>query len=135
MRLEYFHNAIGLPRGSWRAPAHNVNGFVVQSFLDELAHETDQDPLQFRLDVLGEARELEYGNHGGPTFNPGRLSRLLKFVAERIGYGKSLPKGRGIGSAMPAISLSNVLWQRSTVAWLCTPMQLRLNWRAARSTA
>jgi isoquinoline 1-oxidoreductase beta subunit len=99
MRLEYFHNAIGLPRGSWRAPAHNVNGFVVQSFLDELAHETDQDPLQFRLDVLGEARELEYGNHGGPTFNPGRLSRLLKFVAERIGYGKSLPKGRGIGIA------------------------------------
>ena len=99
MRLEYFHNAIGLPRGSWRAPAHNVNGFVVQSFLDELAHETGQDPLQFRLDVLGEARELEYGNHGGPTFNPGRLSRLLKFVAERIGYGKSLPKGRGIGIA------------------------------------
>src|SRR5210317_367898 len=99
MRLEYFHNAIGLPRGSWRAPGHNVNGFVIQSFLDELAYETGQDPLQFRLDLLGEARELEYGNHGGPTFNPGRLSRLLNFVAERIGYGKSLPKGRGIGIA------------------------------------
>lgn len=99
MRLEYFHNAIGLPRGSWRAPAHNVNGFVIQSFLDELAHETDQDPLRFRLDLLGEARELEYGNHGGPTFNPGRLSRLLKFVAERAGYGGALPKGKGIGIA------------------------------------
>ena len=99
MRLEYFHNAIGLPRGSWRAPAHNVNGFVVQSFLDEIAHEIGQDPLQFRLDLLGEDRELEYGNHGGPTFNPGRLSRLLKFVAERIGYGKALPKGKGIGIA------------------------------------
>ena len=99
LRLEYFHNAIGLPRGSWRAPAHNVNAFVVQSFLDEIAHETGQDPLQLRLDMLGEPRDLEYGNHGGPVFNPGRLARLLRFVAERSGYGKSLPKGSGIGIA------------------------------------
>ncbi len=99
MRLEYFHNAIGLPRGSWRAPAHTVNAFVIQSFLDEIAHETGQDPLQLRLDMLGEERELEYQNHGGPTFNPGRLVRLVKFVADQIGYGKQLPNGRGIGLA------------------------------------
>jgi isoquinoline 1-oxidoreductase beta subunit len=99
VQMEYFHNAIGLPRGSWRAPAHTANAFVVQSFLDEVAHETGQDPLQLRLDLYGEDRELEYGGHGGPTFNPGRLSRLIKFVAERIGYGKELPAGRGIGLA------------------------------------
>jgi isoquinoline 1-oxidoreductase beta subunit len=99
VRMEYFHNAIGLPRGSWRAPAHTANAFVVQSFLDEIAHETGQDPLQLRLDLLGDERELEYGGHGGPTFNPGRLSRLIKFVADEIGYGKELPKGRGIGLA------------------------------------
>ncbi len=98
-RLEYFHNAIGLPRGSWRAPAHTANAFVVQSFLDELAAETGQDPLQLRLDLLGEERELEYDGHGGPTFNPGRLSRLLEFIAERIGYGKERPSGTGIGLA------------------------------------
>jgi isoquinoline 1-oxidoreductase beta subunit len=99
LRLEYFHNAIGLPRGSWRAPAHNVNAFVVQSFLDEIAYETGQDTLEFRLNLLGEERELEYSNHGGPTFNPGRQARLLAFVAERIGYGKTLPAGSGIGLA------------------------------------
>jgi isoquinoline 1-oxidoreductase beta subunit len=99
MRMEYFHNAIGLPRGSWRAPAHTANAFVIQSFIDEIAHETGQDPLQLRLDLLGESRELEYSGHGGPTFNPGRLARLLRFVAERIEYGKRLPKGRGIGLA------------------------------------
>ncbi len=98
-RLEYFHNAIGIPRGSWRAPAHTANAFVVQSFIDEVAHETGQDPLQFRIDLYGEERELEYNNHGRPTFNPGRLSRLVQFVAERIGYGKALPRGRGIGLA------------------------------------
>jgi isoquinoline 1-oxidoreductase subunit beta len=99
LRLEYFHNAIGIPRGSWRAPAHTANAFVIQSFIDEIAHETGQDPLQFRLDLYGEPRDLDYGDHGGPTFNPGRLSRLLRFVAERIDYGRSLPAGRGLGLA------------------------------------
>ncbi|MEQ9562750.1 MAG: molybdopterin cofactor-binding domain-containing protein, partial [Woeseiaceae bacterium] len=99
LRLEYFNNTIGVPRGSWRAPAHTANAFVVQSFIDEIAHETGQDPLQLRIDLYGEARELEYGGHGGPTFNPGRLTRLVKFVAEQIGYGRELPKGHGIGLA------------------------------------
>ncbi len=99
VRLEYFHNPIGIPRGSWRAPAHTANAFVIQSFIDEIAHETGQDPLQLRLDLYGEERELEYTNHGADTFNPGRLSRLLKFVAKEIGYGKVLPEGRGIGLA------------------------------------
>jgi len=99
VRMEYFHNNIGLPRGSWRAPAHTANAFVIQSFIDEIAHDTGQDPLQLRLDLLGEEREMEYSGHGGPTFNPGRLARLLRFVADRIGYGQELPKGRGIGLA------------------------------------
>ncbi len=99
VRLEYFHNPVGLARGSWRAPAHTANAFVIQSFLDEVAHETGQDPLQLRLDLYGEERELEYTNHGALTFNPGRLSRLLKHVAERIGYGRTLAKGHGIGIA------------------------------------
>ena len=98
-RLEYFHNVIGIPRGSWRAPAHTANAWVIQSFLDEIAHESGQDPLQLRISLYGDERELEYQNHGGPTFNPGRLTRLIKFVAERIGYGKALPKGQGIGIA------------------------------------
>jgi isoquinoline 1-oxidoreductase beta subunit len=99
IRMEYFHNAIGLPRGSWRAPAHTANAFVIQSFIDEIAHETGQDPLKLQLAMLGESREIEYSGHGGPTYNPGRTARLLEFVAERIGYGKELPKGRGIGLA------------------------------------
>ncbi len=98
-RLEYFHNPIGLPRGSWRAPAHTANAFVIQSFLDELAAETGRDPLELRLELLGEERELQYDGHGGPTFNPGRLSRLLSFIAERIEYSRQRPSGRGVGLA------------------------------------
>ncbi|MEM7282812.1 MAG: molybdopterin cofactor-binding domain-containing protein [Pseudomonadota bacterium] len=99
LRLEYHHNAIGVPRGSWRAPAHTANAFVIQSFLDEIAHETGQDFLSLSLELYGEERELEYGNHGGPTFNPGRLARLLKFVAQEIDYKTPRKEGRGVGLA------------------------------------
>ncbi len=99
MRLEYFHHPIGVPRGSWRAPAHTANAFVIQSFIDEIALETGQDPLQLRLDLYGEDREIPYSNHGGPTFNPGRLTKLTQFVADKIDYARKRPKGRGVGIA------------------------------------
>ncbi len=98
-RLEYFHNSIGLPRGSWRAPAHTVNAFVIESFLDEIAHETGQDPLALRLEMLGCVEQQDYSSHGGPVMTPGRLSRLLKFVAGRIDYEAKRPKGHGVGIA------------------------------------
>jgi isoquinoline 1-oxidoreductase beta subunit len=72
---------------------------VIQSFIDEIAHATGQDPLQLRLDLYGENRELPYSNHGGPVFNSWRLSRLLKHVAERIDYGTKRPRGRAVGIA------------------------------------
>jgi isoquinoline 1-oxidoreductase beta subunit len=89
----------GVPRGSWRAPAHTANAFVVQSFIDEIAHASGQDPLALRLALYGESRELPYSNHGGPTFNPWRLSRLLEHVAKEIGYAQQRPKGQGVGLA------------------------------------
>jgi isoquinoline 1-oxidoreductase beta subunit len=99
LRLEWFGIQSGMPRGSWRAPAHTANAFVVQSFIDEIAHASGQDPLQLRLDLYGENRELAYGQHGGPVFNPWRLSRLLKHVAERIDYSSERAGGRGVGIA------------------------------------
>ena len=52
-RLEWLAVTSGIPRGSWRAPAHTANAFAVQSFLDEVAHATGQDPLARRLAMLG----------------------------------------------------------------------------------
>ena len=49
--------------------------------------------------MYGEAWELEYSKYGGPKFNPGRLSKLLKFVSKEIDYGKKLSRGHGIGIA------------------------------------
>ena len=98
-RLEYANVNSGAPRGSWRAPAHTANAFVVQSFIDEIAHATDQDPVALRLKLYGDSREINYESHGGPTFNPARLSRLLTFVADEIDYKKQRGAGRGVGVA------------------------------------
>ena len=99
LRLVWFEVQSGMPRGSWRAPAHTANAFAVQSFLDEIAHAAGRDPLQLRLELYGENRELPYGQHGGPVFNPWRLSRLLQHVAARIDYGRRRSAGRGVGLA------------------------------------
>ncbi|HEX5694178.1 MAG TPA: molybdopterin cofactor-binding domain-containing protein, partial [Arenimonas sp.] len=99
VRLEWFAVQSGIARGSWRAPAHTANAFVVQSFVDEIAHATGQDPLALRLKLLGEAREQPYSNHGGPVFDTGRLANVLRAAAERIGWGRAVPAGRGLGLA------------------------------------
>ena len=99
LRVEYFSARSGAPRGSWRAPAHTANAFVVQSFLDEIAHTRGEDPLELRLRLLGESRELTYEQHGGPVFDPGRMAACLRLAAERGGYGEAMPAGRGRGIA------------------------------------
>lgn len=99
-RLEYFNARSGAPRGSWRAPAHTANAFVVQSFLDEIAHETGEDPLALRLRILANgADEQPYEQHGGPKFYASRLAGVLKLAAEKAGYSETLPPGHGRGIA------------------------------------
>jgi isoquinoline 1-oxidoreductase beta subunit len=99
LRLEWHPVTSGIPRGSWRAPAHTANAFAVQSFVDEVAHATGQDPLALRLALLGPGCELDYGQHGGPKFYTGRLRAVLERVAAGIGWGRKLAPGHGIGLA------------------------------------
>src|SRR3989449_2755185 len=42
----------GIPTGALRAPGTNGVSFVMQSFIDEIAVEAAQDPLQYPLDLL-----------------------------------------------------------------------------------
>ena len=97
-RMEYAQAKSNVPRGAWRAPGHNATAFVDQCFMDELAHAMGKDPLQMRLEMLGAAREIPYRDHGG-DYNTGRLTNVLKMVAEKAGWGKPLPKGHFHGLA------------------------------------
>lgn len=99
LKMEYLIARSGMPQGSWRAPAHTANAFVVQSFLDEIAAELDEDPLELRLRLLGADEELEYGQHGGPVFSTTRLKNVLRQAARLAGWGRSMPEGQAQGIA------------------------------------
>jgi isoquinoline 1-oxidoreductase beta subunit len=98
LRLEWSAVESGMTRGSWRAPAHTANAFVVESFLDEIALAGKQDPLALRLRLL-DHDNLDYAQHGGPTFSPRRLREVTRLAAERIGWTRSPATGHGLGIA------------------------------------
>jgi isoquinoline 1-oxidoreductase beta subunit len=89
----------GRPLGWWRGPLPTFVAFANQGFMDEVAHAAGTDPVEFRLRLLGDARELKYKGHGGPIFDTGRLATVLQRAAKNIGYGRALPAGHGIGVA------------------------------------
>ncbi len=74
----------GLRVGFLRSVGHSYSGFFKESFIDEIAHSIDVDPLQWRLDHTGD--------------NP-RLNKTLQMVAEAAAWGSALPKGRFHGIA------------------------------------
>jgi isoquinoline 1-oxidoreductase beta subunit len=75
----------GVPTLWWRSVGHSHTAFVVESFIDELAHAAGKDPYEFRRTLLG--------NHP-------RHQRVLELAAEKAGWGKPLPAGRGRGLAL-----------------------------------
>jgi isoquinoline 1-oxidoreductase subunit beta len=95
-----------LKTGALRAPGSNAYAFVIQSFIDELAHAAGKDPVEFRLALL-ETKPLPApapppggGGFGGPDFSAERTRGVVQLVAEKSGWGKrSLASGRALGVA------------------------------------
>jgi isoquinoline 1-oxidoreductase beta subunit len=81
--VEVYPRDPGIPLAFWRSVGHSFNGFVMESFIDELAHAAGKDPLELRRALLKDS--------------PRHLA-VMNQVAEKAGWGKPLPKGvfRGI---------------------------------------
>jgi len=75
----------GVPVGFWRSVGHSHNAFFSESFIDELAAATKQDPLAFRLKLLKDAP---------------RYAAVLKLAADKAGWGTPLPAGHAQGIAL-----------------------------------
>jgi isoquinoline 1-oxidoreductase beta subunit len=86
-----------IPTGPWRAPRSNSVAFAVQSFLHELSTAAKKDHLEFLLELMGEPRHLPPATD--MALNTGRAAAVIKLAAEKAGWGKPLPKGRGMGLA------------------------------------
>lgn len=99
-RLEQSVVDCPLSLGMWRAPGANVHAWVIESFVDELAHAAGLDPLAMRLKLLEAGRWSLLPaalNPGG--FDASRMRRVLNEAASRAEWGRSLPRGRALGLA------------------------------------
>ena len=96
--------------GWFRSVSNIPHGFAVQSFVSELAEKAGKDHLKFYLNLLGPDRQIDPNdmadawNHGeNPKSYPvdtGRIRAVLKKATKEAGWGKKLPKGRGMGFAV-----------------------------------
>ena len=107
-RMEQSLIPLGAPTGPLRAPRSNAFAFVMQSFIDELAHAAGEDPLAFQLRLLsdkalageGEATYKAVVGEGETAYNAGRMGRVFEAVGRMSNWKKvDLPKGEGMGVA------------------------------------
>ncbi len=96
-RLTQTKLPLQIPCGPWRAPRSCGVAFPIQSFLHELSAAAGRDHLEFLIELMGEPRWLTPGNEF--SLNTGRAIGVLKLAAEKAGWGKPQPKGRGRGLA------------------------------------
>ena len=83
--VRHTHTDPGVPITWWRSVGYSHNGFAVETFMDELAHESGEDPLQFRLKMLdAEPRHRE----------------VLERAARLADWGQPAPEGRARGLAL-----------------------------------
>ncbi len=101
IQVEYAEALSGVPRAWWRSVEHSTNGFVVESFVDELAAAAKADPLAYRLKLLAEDRTLRLDpkDPESPALETRRLRACLELAAARAGWGSPLPAGRARGIA------------------------------------
>ena len=74
VRAEALEYDPGIRAGVWRSVGHSQNAFFAESFVDEIAHATGEDPLAFRLKRL-------------PSTS--RHARTLQAAADAAGWGKA----------------------------------------------
>ena len=82
--LEFVETPTHVPVGFWRSVALSHNGFIGESVIDELAHRAGRDPVEFRLELLGDNT---------------RARMVLEKAAEEAGWVDPLPPGKGRGVA------------------------------------
>ncbi len=85
VRVEYARANLAVPVGYWRSVGPSQNTFMLESFIDEMAHAAKRDPFEFRRELL--------------QSHP-RLRHVLEVAAEASGWGTPAPAGRARGIAV-----------------------------------
>jgi isoquinoline 1-oxidoreductase beta subunit len=83
--MSHVATRMDVPVGFWRSVGHSHNAFFSESFMDELAVNAKQDPVEFRRQLLKDAP---------------RYLAVLDLAASKASWGGSLPVGRARGVAL-----------------------------------
>lgn len=95
--------------GWFRSVANIPHAFAAQCFIDELAQRAGKDPKSFALDLIGPARQIDPGTLADTwnytesperyPYDTGRLRGVIEAACKGAGWGRTLPKGHGLGLA------------------------------------
>jgi isoquinoline 1-oxidoreductase subunit beta len=110
LRLENAPIAPHVRIGWMRSVANIYHAFAISSFADELAHAAGADPRDYLLKLIGAPRHVDLKAEGSDNPNygasleaypldTGRLRSVIELASKEAGWGKKLPKGRGLGIA------------------------------------
>src|SRR2546422_322717 len=103
-RLERVVQDPGIPIAPWRGVGPSQNGWVVESFVDELAHAAGQDPVAFRRAlVAGKPRLGAVPGLAGPEGGRGCPAAPGRGPGEGVGHVRGVAvDGVGGGACRPS---------------------------------
>jgi len=110
--------------GWFRSVSNIPRAFAVQSMVGELAHATNRDQKEMLLELIGSPRIVKLDsvkdpwNYGEPydsyPIDTARLRRVVEVVADKGGWGRTVPQGHGLGIAV----------HRSFVSYIATIVEV-----------
>jgi isoquinoline 1-oxidoreductase subunit beta len=113
--------------GWFRSVSNVPRAFAVQSMVGELAHATNRDQKDMLLQLIGSPRILkltsvkDLWNYGEPydsyPIDTARLRHVVEVVADKGEWGRSVPKGHGLGIAV----------HRSFVSYIATIVEVAVD--------
>jgi isoquinoline 1-oxidoreductase subunit beta len=113
--------------GWFRSVSNIPHAFAVQSMVAEIAHATSRDQKDMLLELIGAPRTVNLSsvkdpwNYGEPynsyPIDTARLRKVVELVAQRGEWGRSVPKGHGLGIAV----------HRSFVSYIATIVEVAVD--------
>jgi len=92
LKVDYVPVDSPVPTGSWRSVDYPSRVFARESFLDEVAHASGKDPLQFRMELLRPGDVLKLGDQ---RIDRSRMIRVLEVAREKSAWAKAFPRSAG----------------------------------------
>ena len=113
--------------GWFRSVSNIPRAFAVQSMVGELAYATNRDQKEMLLELIGSPRIVDLSsvkdlwNYGEPyesyPIDTARLRKVVELVADKGEWGRSVPKGHGLGIAV----------HRSFVSYIATIVEVAVD--------